>query len=82
MEIKILGTGCPKCKRLEALTREVLEEMGVESTIAKVTDVAEIMSYDIVSTPGLVVDGKVVSSGRLPAKSEIRSLLEPFLGGQ
>ena len=71
MEIKVLGTGCPKCKRLEQLTREALDETGVEATITKVTDVSAIMAYPIVSTPGLVIDEDVKVSGRLPQKAEI-----------
>jgi small redox-active disulfide protein 2 len=71
MEIKILGTGCPKCKRLEALAREAAEEAGVEATFTKVQDMDGILAYDIVSTPGLVIDEEVKSSGRLPRKEEI-----------
>ena len=71
MEIKILGTGCPKCKRLEQTAREAAAEIGVEATFVKVTDIAEIMSYPITSTPALVVDGAVKSSGRLPSKNEV-----------
>jgi small redox-active disulfide protein 2 len=71
MEIRILGTGCPKCKRLEALAREAAEEAGVEATFIKVQDMDGILAYDIVSTPGLVIDQKVKSSGRLPRKAEI-----------
>jgi small redox-active disulfide protein 2 len=71
MEIKILGTGCPKCKRLEQLVREAVAEAGVDATITKVTDMDGIMSYPITSTPGLVIDEEVKSSGRLPRKKEI-----------
>ena len=71
MEIKILGTGCPKCKRLETLAREVAEEAGVEATFTKVDDMDGILAYDIMSTPGLVIDEEVKSSGRLPRKEEI-----------
>jgi small redox-active disulfide protein 2 len=71
MEIKILGTGCPKCKRLEQLVRESVAEAGVDATITKVTDMDGIMSYPITSTPGLVIDEEVKSSGRLPRKKEI-----------
>ena len=71
MEIKILGTGCPKCKRLETLAREVAEEAGVEATFTKVDDMDGILAYDIMSTPGLVIDEEVKSSGRLPRKAEI-----------
>ena len=76
MEIKILGGGCPKCKRLEAVTRAVTEELGLEANFTKVTTMPEIMKYDIMATPALVVDEKVLSSGRLPNKEEIRSWLE------
>jgi small redox-active disulfide protein 2 len=71
MEIKILGTGCPKCKRLEQLAREAASEAGVEATFVKVTDMDAIMSYPITSTPGLVIDEELKSSGRLPRKKEI-----------
>jgi small redox-active disulfide protein 2 len=73
MEIKILGTGCPRCKRLEELAGDAVRELGVQATIVHVTDMKDIMSYPIISTPGLVINEKVVSSGRLPAKSEIVS---------
>lgn len=72
MEIKILGTGCPKCKRLEQLAHLALERAGVdEATITKVTDIQAIMAYPILSTPGLVINEKVVCSGRLPSVDEI-----------
>ncbi len=71
MDVKVLGTGCPNCQRLEKLAKDVLAEMGVEATITKVTDWAKITSYDIIGTPGLVIDGKVVSSGRIPTKAEV-----------
>ena len=75
MEVKILGTGCPNCKRLEKVTRQALDEMGVEATVTKVSDLGDIMAYDILSTPGLVIDEKVVSSGRVPSKAEVTSLI-------
>ena len=71
MEIKILGTGCPKCKRLEELAREAAKDAGVEVRITKVTNIKAIMAYPIVSTPGLVINEEVKSSGRLPRKEEI-----------
>ncbi len=71
MEIKVLGTGCPKCKRLEQLVREAVEEVGVEATILHVTKMDEIMAYPIMSTPGLVINEQLKSSGRLPRKEEI-----------
>ena len=80
MEIKILGKGCPKCKRLEEVTREVVASMGLQANFSKVTDINEIMEYDIAATPGLVLNDKVLSSGRLPSKAEIQSLIEKAIG--
>jgi len=76
MEIKILGGGCPKCERLEAVTREVVDEMGVPATFTKVKTMQEIMAYDIMTTPALVINEKVLSSGRIPSKDEIQGWLE------
>ena len=76
MEIKVLGTGCPKCKALEKLTREAVAELGVDANIEKVEDIVKIMSYGIMHTPALVVDGTVVLSGRLPNITEIKNLIE------
>ena len=73
MEIKILGGGCPKCDRLEQLTREVAADMGVEATFGHVKDMTEIMAYDVISTPALVIDEDVKVSGRIPRKDEIRA---------
>ena len=79
MEVKILGTGCPTCKRLEKVTRQALEEMGVEATVTKVTDMMDILSYQIPATPGLVIDGEVVSYGRVPTKAETTTLITTAL---
>jgi small redox-active disulfide protein 2 len=79
MEVKILGTGCPNCKRLEKVTRQALDEMGVEATVTKVTDMMDILSYKIPATPGLVIDGEVVSYGRVPTKAETTSLITTAL---
>ena len=76
MEIKILGGGCPKCKRLEAVTRAVVDELGIEANYFKVKSVQEIMAYDILSTPALVVDEKVLCYGRIPDQAEIKNWLE------
>ena len=81
MEVKILGTGCPNCKRLEKVTRETLTEMGVEATVSKVTDMMDILSYKIPATPGLVIDGTVVSYGRIPSKAELTSMIATALPG-
>lgn len=75
MEIKILGTGCSKCKKLEQLTRETVTEMGIKANIEKVEDIFKIMQYGVMRTPGLVVDEKVVLTGRLPKSSELKELL-------
>jgi len=71
MEIKILGTGCPRCKRLEELTREALRDLGLEANIVHVTDIQAIMAYPIMATPGLVVNEELKMSGRVPRKEEI-----------
>ena len=71
MEIKILGGGCPKCKRLAQLARAAAEEAGVEATLTKVTEMKEIMAYDIAVTPALVINEDVKSAGRIPPKHEI-----------
>ena len=80
MEIKILGMGCPKCKRLEALAREASSDLGVEATFTKVKDMDAIMAYDIMSTPGLVIDEVVKSSGRIPRKGEIAEWIQEAQG--
>jgi len=74
-QIVILGTGCPKCQKLEQLTREAVAETGIQADVSKETDIVKIMGYGIMSTPGLVVDGKVVMSGRLPSKDELKKLI-------
>ena len=79
MEVKILGTGCPNCKRLEKVARQALAEMGVEATVTKVTDMVDILAYNIPATPGLVIDEKVVSYGRIPTKAETTSLIATAL---
>ena len=75
MEIKVLGTGCPRCKTLEKTTRDVVAEMGIEANIEKVEDIVKIMEYGILHTPGLVINGKVVLSGRVPSASEIKEVI-------
>lgn len=76
MEIKILGGGCPKCERLEALAREVAGELGIEAQFTKVKEMSKIMAYDVMTTPALVVDERVMSSGRIPTREEVRAWLE------
>lgn len=75
MEIKILGTGCTKCKTLEKITREVVAKNNINATITKVEDIIEIMKYNVMTTPALVVDEKVVMKGIIPSTDEILKLL-------
>ncbi|MDP4266194.1 MAG: thioredoxin family protein [Bacteroidota bacterium] len=75
MEIKILGTGCPKCKTLEKITREVVQQNGINANITKVEDIIDIMKYGVMSTPALVVDEIVVIKGRIPSAEEIKQVL-------
>jgi small redox-active disulfide protein 2 len=75
MEIKILGTGCAKCKSLEKLTREVVAQNGIHATIIKVEDITEIIKYHIMATPALVVNEKVEIKGYVPSASEIKQIL-------
>jgi small redox-active disulfide protein 2 len=76
VNIKVLGSGCANCKKLEAVTQKVVTNLGIEAQIDHVTDYADIMKYPILSTPGLVIDEKVVSSGRIPSESEIEGWLK------
>lgn len=76
LTVKILGSGCANCKKLEAVARDAATEASIEAEFLKVTDMKEIMQYDILATPGLVVNEKVVSSGRIPTKAEIQKWLQ------
>ena len=76
MEIKILGTGCPNCKNLEKSVLNVLAEMNVEANVEKVEDIVKIMGSGIMRTPGLVINEKVVVSGRIPNANELKELIE------
>jgi len=75
MNIQILGTGCPKCKSLENATREIVAQNNIEATITKVDDIMEIMKFNIITTPALVIDGKVVVKGRVPSMQELKEIL-------
>ncbi|HEY5510001.1 MAG TPA: thioredoxin family protein [Prolixibacteraceae bacterium] len=75
MEIKILGPGCSKCKTLEKLTRDVVAQNGIDAIVTKVEDIVEIMKYGVMTTPALVVNGKVAIKGRVPSAEEIKQVL-------
>ncbi|MDD4227532.1 MAG: thioredoxin family protein [Mariniphaga sp.] len=75
MEIKVLGTGCPKCKTLEKAANEAVNELGVDARVTKEEDIMKIMGYGVMRTPGLVINDKVVASGKLLSVSEIKSLI-------
>jgi small redox-active disulfide protein 2 len=79
MRIKILGTGCPNCKRLEKVTREAVANLGIDAEITKVTEMTDIMNYPILATPGLVINEELVSSGRVPSKAEVTSMITTSL---
>jgi len=75
MNIIVLGTGCAKCKTLEQLTRKVVTDLKLNAEVTKEEDITKIMSYGIMRTPGLVVAGKILLSGRIPSESELKELL-------
>jgi len=75
MEIKILGTGCPKCKAIEKATRDFVERNGIDATVTKVDDIMEIISFGVMVTPAIVIDGKVVVKGRVPSDIEIAKFI-------
>ncbi|MCZ7558160.1 MAG: thioredoxin family protein [Bacteroidia bacterium] len=75
MDVKILGTGCPKCRTLEQSVRSVVEKHHLDATVSKVEDIVDIMNYGVMMTPALVIDGTVVLKGRLPNEDELTSLL-------
>ena len=80
MNIKILGPGCANCANLEKATRQAVADLGIDATFEKVTDFADIASYNIMRTPGLVVDEQVILSGRVPTASHVKELLAPLVG--
>lgn len=75
LKIEILGTGCPNCSKLESETKKAVENLAIEAEFEKVTDFQKIMEYDILNTPGLVINSEVVSSGRIPSQDELTTFL-------
>ena len=75
MEIKVLGTGCPKCKTLEEATRKAVDELGINVNIVKEQDIVKIMNYGVMRTPALVIDEQVVLSGRVPSIGELKEFI-------
>jgi len=72
MKIEILGTGCAKCQKLEELVHEAIKASGVEAEISKVKDIKQIMTYGVMTTPGLVIDGQVKIAGKMPTPDQIK----------
>lgn len=78
MEIKVLGTGCANCKLLESNVRKAVEELGIDDLVSKEEDIVKIMGYGILRTPGLVIDEKVVLSGKIPSVAELKELIQEY----
>jgi small redox-active disulfide protein 2 len=81
MEIRILGPGCPRCGEVEKRTINALAELNVGADVQKVTDIKKIMEYKVFSTPGLVINGKVKSAGRIPSQEEIKRWIQEVQQG-
>ncbi len=75
MEIKVLGPGCARCQQLEKTVKEVVKELGISATVEEVKDFKEFMKYNVLMTPGLVIDGQAVSSGKVLSKAEVTRLI-------
>lgn len=76
MDIKILGSGCCRCKKTYDTVKQVVEEDKIDATIEYVTDIAKILEYDIMSMPAIVIDGKVVLNGQVPTAAQVRQILK------
>ena len=75
LNIKVLGSGCANCKRLEKMVRSAVDQLGIEAQVEKVTDATKYLDYNVMSTPGLVINGKTVSSGRVPSLAEVTTFV-------
>jgi small redox-active disulfide protein 2 len=75
LTIKVLGSGCANCKRVEQIARKVVSDLAIEAEVVKLTDYKDIMAYNILATPGLVINEKIVSSGRIPTPPEVTTWL-------
>ena len=82
LTIKVLGSGCANCKRLEQLTRKVVDQLGVEAEVIKVTDPTVYADYGVMATPGLVINGKTVSSGRIPSMAEVTTFVTTAMASE
>jgi len=82
MEIKVLGPGCPNCAEVEKRVKNALAELGIAADVEKITDIRKMMSYGILATPGLVIDGQVKSSGRIPRIEDIKLWIRDAAGGR
>jgi small redox-active disulfide protein 2 len=80
-EVKVLGPGCAKCKTLDKLTREVVEEHGFDVTVTKVEDIVEIMQYSVLAPPALVINNKVVFKGGVPSREKLAELIRSSING-
>jgi small redox-active disulfide protein 2 len=80
MQIKVLGTGCPNCKKTKAVVAEALKELDVDVQVVEVQDIPSIMAYGVMSTPAIVIDEKVVSAGKVPAKSQVIAMVRNAQG--
>jgi small redox-active disulfide protein 2 len=81
MKIQILGTGCPKCRALVSNTEKAVQELGLKDEVEKVTDIQDILKFQVLMMPGLVIDGHVKSAGRVPSADEIKKILSGGEGG-
>ena len=79
MNIKVLGTGCARCKALEQITRNAVAELGVKAEVEKVEDIVQIMNYGVMRTPALVIDEKIALSGRVPSVTEAKEIINKYL---